>query len=153
MPMKTPVKHIVLYGLLLAALVFLLKWLQWRFMIVDHAVELYVGLIAVFFTALGIWLASHLIRPKTVTIEKEVIISVPVPAEVDTAERDKLQLSTREGEVLDLLVKGHSNAEIAAALFVSLSTVKTHVSNILFKMDVKSRAQVIEKANRLKITG
>ncbi|MFT4023004.1 MAG: response regulator transcription factor [Flavihumibacter sp.] len=148
-----PYTHILLYGSLLAVLVFLLKWLQWKFLVADNAIEIYVGLVAVLFTALGGWLASRLIsgRVQTVVIEKEVVRTVPASDTIDE-ERKKLQLSTREYEVLELLTKGHSNAEIAEQLFVSLSTVKTHVSNILFKMDVKSRAKAIEKAKRLKIT-
>lgn len=144
-------QHILLYGALLAVLVFALKWLQWKFLIVDNSLEIYVGLIAVFFTVLGIWVSVQLARPKTrtIVIEKEI----PVDAFVlNEAELQKLNLSKREYEVLQLLTKGYSNAEIAAELFLSLSTVKTHVSNLFVKMDVKSRTQAIEKSKRLRIT-
>lgn len=142
-----------MYGSLLAVLVFLLKWLQWKFLVTDNAVEIYVGLAALLFTALGGWLASRLIsrRVQTVVIEKEVVRTVAADG-IDDEARRKCQFSAREYEVLELLVKGYSNAEIAEQLFLSLSTIKTHVSNILFKMDVKSRARAIEKAKRLKIT-
>ena len=147
-------RHITLYGLLLAMLVFVLKWLQWKFLIVDNSLDIYVGLIAVFFTLLGVWVALQLVKPKvqTVVVEKEVYISpAEVPA-INEAELKKLNLSNREYEVLQLLTKGYSNAEIAEHLFLSLSTVKTHVSNLFVKMDVKSRTQAIEKAKRLKIS-
>lgn len=148
-------RHILLYGLLMGALVFTLKWLQWKFLIVDNAVDIYVGLIAVFFTILGIWIASQLVKPKvqTVVVEKEVVIEKEVRADnsINEVELNKLNLSTREYEVLQLLVKGHSNAEIAEKLFLSLSTIKTHVSNLFVKLDVKSRTQTIEKARRLRI--
>lgn len=146
-------KLVLLYGSLLAVLVFLLKWLQWRFLITDNTVEIYAGLIAVFFTILGAWIATQLIKPQiqTIVIEKEIHAPVPFEFTVDTKELEKLQLSRREYEVLQLLVKGHSNASIAAALYLSLSTIKTHVSNIFLKMDVKSRTQAVEKARRLKI--
>ena len=142
-------RHIILYGLILAILVFVLKWLQWKFLIVDNAIDIYIGLIAVFFTILGVWVATQLVKPKvqTVVIEKEV----PEKFEINETELKKLNLSSREYEVLQLLAKGHSNAEIAGNLFLSVSTVKTHVSNIFLKMDVKSRTQTIEKAKRLKI--
>src|SRR5690606_5372377 len=142
-------RHIILYGLILAILVFALKWLQWKFLIVDNATDIYIGLIAVFFTALGVWVAMQLVKPKTQTIivEKEV----PEKFYVNETELKKLDLSNREYEVLQHLAKGYSNADIANNLFLSVSTVKTHVSNLFLKMDVKSRTQTIEKAKRLKI--
>ncbi|MCA6361636.1 MAG: response regulator transcription factor [Bacteroidetes bacterium] len=145
------IRHILLYGVSLALLVMLLKWMQWKFLIIDHSTEIYVGLIAVFFTLLGIWVAKQLTRPKvqTVVVEKEVLVSDP--PQRNEEELKKLGLSARETEVLELIAKGNSNAEIAAQLFLSVSTVKTHVSNLFVKMDVKSRTQAIEKAKRLKI--
>lgn len=143
-------QYIILYGLLLAILVFALKWFQWKFLIVDNSLDIYIGLIAVFFTILGIWVATQLIKPKvqTVIVEKEVYISQSDELTINETELKKLNLSNREYEVLQLLTKGYSNAEIAKKLFLSLSTVKTHVSNLFVKMDVKSRTQAIEKARR-----
>lgn len=142
-------KSPLLYGLILAILVFALKWLQWKFLIVDNAIDIYVGLIAVFFTSLGIWVAMQLVKPKikTIIIEKKV----PEQFLLNEKELEKLNLNPREYETLQLLAKGYSNAEIAENLFISLSTVKTHVSNLFVKMDVKSRTKALEKAKRLKI--
>ncbi|NIJ54413.1 response regulator transcription factor [Dyadobacter arcticus] len=138
----------------MAILVFVLKWLQWKFLIVDNSLEIYIGLIAIFFTVLGVWAAMQLIKPKiqTVVVEKEIFIEPPTEFEINEDELRKLNLSNREHEVLQLLTKGYSNTEISETLFLSLSTVKTHVSSLFVKMDVKSRAQAIEKAKRLKIT-
>lgn len=138
---------------MLAILVFALKWMQWKFLILDNSLDIYIGLIAIFFTALGIWVATQLVKPKIqkVIIEKEVYITQPQDAAINEAELKKLNLSTREYEVLQLLAKGYSNSDIASNLFLSLSTVKTHVSNLFIKLDVKSRTQTIEKAKRLRI--
>jgi DNA-binding CsgD family transcriptional regulator len=146
-------KHIILYGLTLAILVFALKWLQWKFLIVDNAIEIYIGLVAIFFTALGVWVATQLVKSKiqTVIVEKEIFVPQPENFTINETELQKLNLSIREYEVLQLLTKGHSNADIAQVLFLSLSTIKTHVSNLYFKMDVKSRTQAITKAKQLKI--
>ena len=146
-------RHIILYSLLMAVLVFALKWLQWRFIIVDHSLDIYVGLIALFFTVLGVWVAKQLMKTKveTLVIEKEVYIVPPDKLEVNETELRRLDLSSREYEVLQLLTKGYSNAEIAAHLFLSISTVKTHVSSLFVKMNVRSRTQAIEKAKRLNI--
>jgi len=147
-------RHLFLYGVLMAVLVFVLKWLQWKYLLADHSSEIYLGLIAVFFTLLGIWVASQLARPRvhTVVVEKEVYVTPPAEGTVNEAELKKLNLTSREYEVLQQLTQGRSNAEIAENLFLSLSTVKTHVSNLFVKMDVKSRTQAIEKAKRLRLT-
>lgn len=146
-------RQIILYGLLLAILVFVLKWLQWNFLIVDNSLDIYIGLIAVFFTILGVWIATKLTKPKVreIVVEKEVPVSRHEEFTINETELEKLDLSDREYEVLQLLVKGYSNADIAENLFLSVSTIKTHVSNILAKMNVESRAQAIVKANRLEI--
>lgn len=146
-------RHIILYGLILAVLVFALKWIQWKFLIVDNAFDIYAGLIAVFFTILGIWVATQLAKPKveTVIVEKEILVMQPEAFTINETELKKLNLNSREYEVLQLLAKGHSNADIATNLFLSLSTIKTHVSNLYLKMDVKSRTQAITKAKQLKI--
>lgn len=146
-------RYVILYGFLFALLVFILKWMQWRFLIIDNSLEIYIGLIAVFFTILGVWIATKLVKSKekTVVVEKKVYINPKDEFTINEAELQKLKLSNREYEVLQYLAVGHSNAEIANILFLSLSTIKTHVSNLYVKMDVKSRTQAIEKAKRLKI--
>ena len=148
-------KHIILYGLALALLLFLLKWLEWRFIIFDHAIEVYSGALAILFTALGIWLALKLARPKveTVVVEKEIIVTREVITNPAIAEKElaRLGLSGREREVLQLMADGLSNQEIAARLFVSLNTIKTHSSKIFEKLDVRRRTQAVEMARRLNI--
>jgi ATP/maltotriose-dependent transcriptional regulator MalT len=137
----------------LAFLLFLLKWLELRFIIFNHSFEIYIGFIAIIFTALGIWLALKLSKPKieTVVVEKEVYVNRNENFVLDTALVSQLELSKRELEILSLLSQGYSNQEIATKLFVSLSTVKTHIQNLFEKLDVKRRIQAVEKAKRLNL--
>lgn len=146
-------KSILLYAFSLALLLFLLNWLQSRFLVIHGSFELYAGAIAIVFTALGVWLAKHLIEPKTeqIIIEKEVLVPAPAEFVSDKKAITSTNLSPRELEVLELMAKGLSNVEIAEQLFVSLNTVKTHSSNLFVKLDVKRRTQAAEKAKRLKI--
>lgn len=157
-------KAAIIYSISLAFLLFLLKWLELRFIIFDHSFEIYVGFIAVIFTALGIWLALKLSKPKpdsyrveTVVVEKEVFVTrnenLPDPAGFvpDASLISQLELSKRELEILGLLAQGHSNQEIATELFISVSTVKTHNQNLFEKLDVKRRIQAVEKAKRLNL--
>src|SRR6476660_3468783 len=98
----------IIYSISLAFLLFLLKWLELRFIIFDHSFEIYIGFIAVIFTALGIWLALKLSKPKTetVVVEKEVLREVEVEVYVNSPDRyrdvpdkslvSQLELSKRE---------------------------------------------------------
>jgi DNA-binding NarL/FixJ family response regulator len=145
---------ILIYGVALAAILFLLKWLELRFIIIDYSFEVYVGAIALVFLALGIWLTRKLAKPRiqTVVIEKEVFVNKPAAAAVpDEQQLLKWGISKREWEVLILMSEGLSNQEIADRLFVSLNTIKTHSSNLFEKLDVKRRTQAIEKGKRLGI--
>jgi two-component system, NarL family, response regulator LiaR len=146
-------KATIVYSISLAFLLFLLKWLELRFIIFDHSFEIYIGFIAVIFTALGIWLALKLSKPKieTVVVEKEVYVNRNENFVLDTSLVSQLELSKRELEILSLLAQGHSNQEIASKLFISLSTVKTHIQNLFEKLDVKRRIQAVEKAKRLNL--
>ena len=148
-----PATSTIIYSISLAFLLFLLKWLELRFIIFDHSIEIYIGLIAIIFTGLGIWLALKLSKPKieTVFVEKEVYVQRNENFVLDTSLIAQLQLSKRELAILNLLAEGHSNQEIAAKLFVSVSTVKTHIQNLFEKLDVKRRIQAIEKARSLNL--
>ena len=146
-------KATIIYSICLAFLLFLLKWLELRLIIFDHSFEIYIGFIAVIFTALGIWLALKLSKPKveTVVIEKEVYLSRTENFVLNNTLVERLELSKRELEILSLMAQGHSNQEIAAKLFVSLNTVKTHNQNLFEKLDVKRRTQAVAKGKRLNL--
>jgi ATP/maltotriose-dependent transcriptional regulator MalT len=102
---------------------------------------------------LGIWLALKLSKPKieTIVVEKEVYVPRTEEFVLNTTLVSQLELSKREMEILNLLAQGYSNQEIAATLFISLSTVKTHNQNLFEKLDVKRRIQAVEKAKRLQL--
>lgn len=148
-------KHIIIYGISLAILLFLLRWLQLRLIVFNHALEMYVGAIALIFTALGIWLALKLIKPKVQIVEHIVEkVQQTESNEIFKLNEDvlnELGLSKRELEVLQLMATGLSNQEIAGQLFVSLNTIKTHTSKVFEKLDVKRRTQAVEKAKRLSL--
>jgi two-component system, NarL family, response regulator LiaR len=151
-------KLVILYGASLAGILVLLKWLEFRFVIMDHSFEVYIGAIALIFTSLGIWLAVKLSKPKTATIiiEKEVFKEVYITRPVADFFPDEKALLTagiskREWEVLSLMSGGLSNQEIADRLFVSLNTIKTHSSKLFEKLEVKRRIQAIEKGKKLGI--
>lgn len=146
-------KTTILYSASLALLLFLLKWLELRFIIFDHAFEIYIGFIAVIFTALRVWLALKLSKPKieTVVVEKQVYVNRNEDFVLNTSLVSQLELSKRELEILNLLAQGYSNQEIAEKLFVSLSTVKTHNQNLFEKLEVNRRIQAVEKAKSLSL--
>lgn len=144
-------KQTLLYGASLAALLILLKWLELRYIIIDHSLEIYAGSLAIIFTGLGIWVALKLAKPETIVVEKEIYLDSRPAVINNENELKKHGLSKRELEVLELISTGLSNQEIADQLFVSLNTVKTHSSNLFGKLEVKSRTQAIDKAKRIKI--
>ena len=148
-------KQVLLYAASMVGLLVLLQVLQYRFVLVSHSFEIYMFCIAVVFTGLGIWLALQLVKPKkeieTIVVEKNVYVTKPTEEALQLmdAQRQKLGLSSRESEVLQLMAEGLSNKEIADRLFLSLATVKTHSSNLFLKLDVKRRTQAVEKARQL----
>lgn len=146
-------KQLIWYSIALAALLVVLQLLEYRFLILDYAMEIYVSAIAIVFTSLGIWLAIKLTKPKvkTVLVEKTLYVAEPVEFTPNQHEISRLNLSRRELEVLQLMAEGLSNQEISERLFVSLNTVKTHSSKVFEKMEVKRRTQAVEMCRRLQI--
>lgn len=136
-------RTIILYGLALAALVFLLKYLEYQLIVRNLSIEFYVGIVALFFTALGIWAGLKLTQKKIVIVGPEFILN--------ETELQRLGISKREHEVLGLMAQGLSNQEIAGKLFVSLNTIKTHSSNLFIKLEVSRRTQAIQKAKQLRL--
>ncbi len=144
--------QVIGYGAVFALLMLVIRWLEIRYIIMAHAFEIYAGAIALIFTCLGIWLALKLVKPKiqTQVIEKEIYKTSASFVFNQTA-FEHLGLSKRELEVLQLMARGTSNQEIADQLFVSLNTIKTHVSRLFEKLEVKRRTQAVELAQKLSL--
>lgn len=146
-------RHILIYGLIGGLLIAVLKWTEYRFLVIEHSVEIYGGLTAVTFTVLGIWFGLKL----TATKERVVVKEVPVPAGLpageppedpfvpDQRKREDLGITRREFEILELIAQGMSNREIAGKLFVSENTVKTHSSRVFDKLGAKRRTQAVQR--------
>src|SRR5512138_2278670 len=133
----------IIYGLCGGVLIAFLKYIEYRFIVVEHSVEIYGGLTAILFAGVGIWLGLKLTRKKEVVVFKEVVVPAPEPFRVnDTKVRD-LGITKRELEILVLIAQGMSNREIAEKLFVSENTVKTHSSRLLDKLSAKRRTQAV----------
>jgi DNA-binding CsgD family transcriptional regulator len=131
-------KTIILYGAALAALTGILKFIEYRYLVRDLSLEFYLGVVAVLCAGLGVWAGLRLTRRK-------VIIANP-DFKLNEAELQRLGISKREYEVLELMAQGLSNQEIADKLFVSLNTVKTHSSNLFMKLDARRRTQAVQRA-------
>jgi NarL family two-component system response regulator LiaR len=136
-------RTIFLYGIAMAVLIGLLKAVEYRYLIRDISTEMMIGIIAVLFAAIGVWAGRKLTRTK-------VVVSYP-DFSIDENQLERLGISKREYEVLGLMSEGLSNREIAEKLFVSLSTVKTHSSNLFAKLDARRRTQAVQRAKELRL--
>ncbi|MBL7849531.1 MAG: DNA-binding response regulator [Cyclobacteriaceae bacterium] len=134
---------IAIYGISLAALVAVLNYIEYRFLVRDMSQEFYVGVIALVFTGFGIWAGSRLLRRNVVVVRPDFVL--------DQEALGRLGISKREHEVLELMAQGLSNQEIADKLFVSVNTVKTHLANLFIKLDVSRRTQAVQKGKELRL--
>ena len=151
-------KTVLLYGLLGGVLIAALKLIEYRYLVLEHSLEIYGGIIAALFSVLGIWLGLKLTRTKetVVTREVHVPVEVPVPVHVpvpvpgpfqrNEARVEQLGITPREIEILEAIAAGLSNREIAERLFVSENTVKTHAGRLFDKLSAKRRTQVVQRA-------
>ena len=142
-------KHLLIYGIGGGLLIVLLKLIEFRFLIVEHSVEIYGGLIALVFSVLGIWLGLKLTKKKEVIVIREVAVSSDRPFSVNEQRLRELGVTPRELEILALIANGMSNREIAEKLFVSENTVKTHSSRLFEKLSAKRRTQAVQIGKEL----
>jgi two-component system, NarL family, response regulator LiaR len=141
-------RHILIYGLIGGILIAVLKWTEYRFLVIEHSIEIYGGLVAAIFAVLGIWLGLKLTRKQQTIVVREVPVPVPDegPFVPDEKKREELNITPREFEILELIARGLSNREIAEKLFVSENTVKTHSSRVFDKLGAKRRTQAVQFA-------
>ena len=137
-------RTVIVYGLLGGILVVALKLIEYRFLVIEHSLEIYGGLVALIFAALGVWLGLKMTGGR---VEKEiVVVRQAEPFVVDQARLEQLGITRREHEILTHIAAGLSTREIAAKLFVSENTVKTHSSRLFDKLDARRRTQAVQIA-------
>jgi len=144
-------KTILLYGLLGGVLIAGLKFIEYRFLVVEHSLEIYGGLVAALFAGLGIWLGLKLTRQKETVLVKEVMVPAPASFVRDEQKLETLGITPRELEILELIAQGLSNKEIAARVFVSENTVKTHSSRVFDKLGARRRTQAVQLGKELRL--
>ena len=141
-------RAVLIYGIAGGVLIAALRFTEYRFLVVEHSLEIYGGLIALVFATVGVWLGLTITRKEVV--KEEVIVVKEVPAApaarftVDEDRRRALGVTPRELEILGLLAQGLSAKEMAAALFVSENTVKTHTARLFDKLRVNRRIRAVE---------
>jgi NarL family two-component system response regulator LiaR len=155
-------RHVLIFGLVGGLLIAVLQYTEYRFVIIEHSVELYGALVAILFATFGIWLGLRITRSREIIREKVVVKEVLVPAAhpppfvpstvpfaPNTARQQALGITARELEILALVARGLSNREIATQLFVSENTVKTHCSRTFDKLGAARRTQAVQRGKEL----
>ena len=143
------IKTIVLYGIGAGLLIAGMRAVEYRWLVIEHSLQLYGGIVAAVFASLGIWLGLKLTRERVVVRE----VQVPAPPEFvrDEARLQSLGITARELEVLGLIAAGHATREIADLLHVSENTVKTHSSRVFDKLGASRRTQAVQRAREQRL--
>ncbi len=144
-------KHVLLYGLLCGVVIAALRLIEYRWLVVEHSIEIYGGLVAAIFAAVGIWLGRRLTRTTETVVVREVVVPAPSSFVRDQAKVESLGITPRELEVLELIAEGLSNKEIAARVFVSENTIKTHSSRVFDKLGAQRRTQAVQLGRELRL--
>ena len=143
--MKKPILiYALIYGLCGGLLIATLKFLEYRFIVLEHSIEIYGGLIALLFASVGVWLGLKITKKEQVIVEREVMVPAQ-PFALNEQRLQELAITKRELEILGLIAQGLSNREIAEKLFVSENTVKTHSSRLFDKLSAKRRTQAVQR--------
>jgi len=158
-------RHVLIFGVVGGLLIATLQYTEYRFVIIEHSVELYAALVAILFASFGIWLGLRITRRRETgretireTIRETVVVKeVLVPAEAralgpfapNKAHQQSLGITARELEILTLVARGFSNREIATQVFVSENTVKTHCARVFDKLGAARRTQAVLRGKEL----
>ena len=144
-------KTVLVYGLLGGLLIAALRLVEYRLLVLEHSLEIYGGIVALLFSGLGIWLGLKLTHPRETVVVREVAVPVSAPFTRDDDQLHKLGITPRELEILEAMADGLSNREIAARLFVSENTVKTHAARLFDKLSAKRRTQAVQLAKEARL--
>jgi NarL family two-component system response regulator LiaR len=149
-------RHVLIFGLVGGLLIATLQYTEYRFVVIEHSVELYGALVAILFAAFGIWLGIRITRRRKTIVVREALPAASdrsaepaSPFVPNTAQRLRLGITARELEILALIARGLSNREIATQLFVSENTVKTHCSRAFDKLGATRRTQAVQRGKEL----
>src|SRR5256885_15549887 len=137
-------KIILLYGILGGLLIAVLKVVEYRYLVLEHSLEIYGGIVALLFSTLGIWLGLKLTRTRETVVVREVPVGGPFMR--NEVRLEQLGITRRELEILEAMAAGFSNREIAERLFVSENTVKTHAGRLFGKLSAQRRTQAVQRA-------
>ena len=143
-------KTVLIYGILGGVLIALLQLIEYRYLVLEHSLEIYGGIVALIFSAVGLWLGLRITGRRETVVVREVPVEVPVPVagpfERNGKRVDELGITPRELDILEAMAAGLSNREIAQRLFVSENTVKTHAGRLFDKLSAKRRTQAVQLA-------
>ena len=150
-------RHVLIFGLVGGLLIAILQYSEYRFVVIEHSVELYSALVAILFATFGIWIGLRITRRRETVREtvvvREVLVSAEAPAlepfAPNMAQQQTLGITARELEILTLIAQGFSNREIATQLFVSENTVKTHCARAFDKLGAVRRTQAVQRGKEL----
>jgi DNA-binding CsgD family transcriptional regulator len=149
-------RHVLIFGLVGGLLIAALQYSQYRFVVIEHSVEIYSALVAILFASFGIWLGLRITRRRETIVVREILVpaSAPgaepaLPFAPSTEQQERVGITARELEILTLVARGLSNREIAAQLFVSENTVKTHCSRAFDKLGAARRTQAVQRGKEL----
>ncbi|HKN20418.1 MAG TPA: response regulator transcription factor [Terracidiphilus sp.] len=150
-------RHVLIFGVVGGLLIAILQYTEYRFVVIEHSIELYGALVAILFAAFGIWLGQRITRRGEIIRETVVVKEAPVLADAlslepfapNSAQQQALGITARELEILMLVARGLSNREIAAELFVSENTVKTHCARAFNKLGAARRTQAVQRGKEL----
>jgi NarL family two-component system response regulator LiaR len=149
-------RHVLIFGLVGGLLIATLQYTEYRFVVIEHSVELYSALVAILFATFGIWLGLRITRRRETIVVRKVLVPASGPGAEpasafapNTAQQQSLGITARELEILTLIARGLSNREIATQLFVSENTVKTHCSRAFDKLGAARRTQAVQRGKEL----
>lgn len=133
-------KTILIFAILVFVLLMLFQLSKYSIISGNIKIEIIISIIAIVFFIIGVYLNKRSLHDKK-----------SIAKEINYHKIKELEISNREYEVLKAISEGLSNKEIANRLYVTESTIKTHVSNLLIKLNAKRRTQALQIAQELNI--